>query len=94
MVSGMATVKITVTLPDNQIEEIRALIAAGKAENISAFVKHAVGVALRDAAGWREMLEDALRQTGGPLTDQERAWADGLLTPPTPKSRNKRRKAA
>jgi Arc/MetJ-type ribon-helix-helix transcriptional regulator len=81
MVFGMATTKITITLDDSQVEEIRALVAAGEATNTSAFVKHAVGVALSDAAGWREMLKDALRQTGGPLTKQEREWADSILAP-------------
>ena len=76
----MASRKITVTLQDDQLEEIRSLIAAGRAENVSAFVQHAVGIALYDAAGWKEMLEDALRQTGGPLTKKERAWADALLS--------------
>ncbi len=81
MVFGMATVKLTVTLPDEQIREIRALVDAGEAANISAFVKHAVQVALSDAAGWREMLNGALRETGGPLTKKERAWADAILSP-------------
>ena len=76
----MATQKVTVTLDDDQVKEIRALVAAGQAANISAFVQHALGVALHDAAGWKEMLEDALRQTGGPLTKNERAWADALLS--------------
>jgi Arc/MetJ-type ribon-helix-helix transcriptional regulator len=78
----MATRKITVTLDDDQVEEIRALVGAGQAPNISGFVKHAVRVALSDAAGWRELLEDALQQTGGPLTTKERAWADAILSPP------------
>ena len=56
-------------------------VAAGQAANVSAFVQHSVGVALHDAAGWKEMLEDALQQTGGPLTKNERAWADALLFP-------------
>ena len=81
MVFGMATRKIAVTLDADQVQEIRALVAAGQAANVSAFVEHAVGVALHDAAGWKEMLEDALRQTGGPLTKNERAWADALLSP-------------
>ena len=76
MVFGMATTKLTVTLPDDQIDSIRELVAAGKADSVSAFVKHAVGVALFDAAGWRAMLNDALRRTGGPLTKDERKWAD------------------
>ena len=80
MVFGMATRKITVTLQDHQVDEIRALVAAGTAGSVFAFLKHAVGVALFDAAGWRQMLKHALRQTGGPLTKKERAWADALLS--------------
>ena len=70
------------------------VVAAGEAANVSAFVKHAVGVALFDAAGWREMLEDALRQTGGPLTQKERAWADALLSPQGEKRGSRKGKAA
>lgn len=92
MVFGMATTKITITLDNEQLREVRSLVAAGRSANVSAFVKHAVSVALSDAAGWREMLKDALRETGGPLTKKERAWADGILSPPRPSPR--RRKAA
>jgi len=41
-------------------EEIRQLVSHGKASSVSAFVKHAVGIALHDAAGWKDMLEGAL----------------------------------
>ena len=81
MVLSMATTKITITLQDDQVEAIRTLVAAGRSANISAFVQHAVGGALFDAAGWREMLDDALQQTGGPLTKKERDWADTVLSP-------------
>ena len=87
----MATSKLTITLQDEQLQEIRALIAAGQAANVSAFVQHAVGIALSDAAGWREMLQEALEQTGGPLTKKERDWADKMLMParrPSPRNRN------
>lgn len=94
MVFGMATTKITITLEDDQLEEVRALVAAGGAASVSAFVKHAVGVALFDASGWREMLEDALQQTGGPLTKKERAWADALLSPQGRKRGSGRGKSA
>ena len=90
----MATTKITITLQDDQIEEMRALVAAGRAASISAFVKHSVGVALYDAAGWRDMLQDALQQTGGPLTKKERAWADSLLSPEPRKNSSRKGKAA
>lgn len=83
MVIGMATTKITITLDNDQLDEVRALVAAGQATSVSAFVKHAIGVALPDAAGWKAMLEDALQCTGGPLTEKERAWADAVLSPTT-----------
>ena len=94
MVFGMATTKITITLEDHQLAEIRALVAAGAAASVSGFMKHAVGVALFDAAGWREMLEDALRQTGGPLRKKERAWADAVLSPHGQKRVPRKGKAA
>jgi Arc/MetJ-type ribon-helix-helix transcriptional regulator len=81
MVFGMATKKITITLPDEQLAGIRALVAAGQAASTSAFVQHAVAAALFDAAGWQDMLQEALQQTGGRLTKKERAWADAILAP-------------
>jgi Arc/MetJ-type ribon-helix-helix transcriptional regulator len=81
MVFGMATTKITITLPVEQIRSIRELVAAGKAGSVSAFVKHGVEVALSDAAGWRAMLSDALGETGGAMTNEERKRADALLQP-------------
>jgi Arc/MetJ-type ribon-helix-helix transcriptional regulator len=95
MVLGMATRKITITLRDDQLQEVRSLVAAGQAASVSGFVQHAVGVAISDAAGWREILEDALQQTGGPLTPKERTWADALLSPrqDKPRARKKGRAA-
>ena len=90
----MATTKITITLQDEQVEEIRALVAAGQAASVSAFVQHAIGVARCDAAGWRDLLQDALRQTHGPLTKKERAWADALLSPQANKPASRKRKVA
>ncbi|MDY7102372.1 MAG: ribbon-helix-helix domain-containing protein [Actinomycetota bacterium] len=75
----MATRKVTVTLDEAQVERLKALVEAGRATSVSGFVQHAVGVALDDVAGWGAVLAEALRETGGPLTDDERAWADGLL---------------
>ena len=76
------------------MKEIRALVAAGQTGSLSAFVQYAVEVALHDAAGWREMLQDALRQTGGPLTGKERSWADALLAPRGQKKGSRKGKAA
>ena len=94
MVLGMATTKVTITLDNNQVDGIRALVAAGQAPSVSGFVKHAVRVALFDAAGWRQMLDEALQETGGPLTKKERAWADARLSPKAQKSGSRRGRAA
>ncbi len=82
MVFGMATKKVTVTLPVEQLDEIRSLVDAGHATSVSGFVQHAVGVALDDVSGWAAMLAGALDETGGPLTDKERDWADSALQDP------------
>lgn len=79
MVIGMATVKVTITIPEHQLQAIRALIDAGQAQSVSGFVQHAIGVSLDDVAGWHEMLDEALAETGGPLTEEERRWADEAL---------------
>lgn len=79
MVSGMATKKVTVTLDEAQLDQIRSLVQAGTVPSVSGFVRHAVAVALDDVAGWGVVLAEALRQTGGPLSDDERVWADEVL---------------
>jgi Arc/MetJ-type ribon-helix-helix transcriptional regulator len=79
MVIGMATKKITITLDEGQVDRIRALVEAGSAPSVSGFVQHAVGVSLDDVAGWRTMLAEALSQTGGKITADEKAWADQML---------------
>ncbi len=80
MVTGMAEMqKVTVTLPVGTVAAVRRLVDQGAAASVSGFVQHAVGVALDDAAGWSAALNDALASTGGELSSQERAWADGIL---------------
>jgi Arc/MetJ-type ribon-helix-helix transcriptional regulator len=79
MVIGMATRKVTITLDEDCLERVRALVDAGKAPSVSGFVAHAVGVAVDDVAGWGALLGQALADTGGALTDDERAWADEVL---------------
>lgn len=79
MVVGMATRKVTVTLPEAQLERVRALVEQGAAGSVSGFVQHAVSNALDDLAGWEAVLKEGLKSTGGGLTDDERAWADKVL---------------
>ena len=79
MVNGMGTKKVTITLDERDLERVRALVQDGGASSVSGFVQHAVRVALDDVAGWGALLAEALRETGGPLTDEERRWADTVL---------------
>jgi hypothetical protein len=70
-----------------QLDQIRSLVRAQTAPSVSGFVQHAVAIALDDVAGWGAMLAEALRQTGGALSADERAWADdvmGTTRPSTP----------
>ncbi len=89
MVIGMATVKVTITLEEEQMEEIRRLVEAGKADSVSGFVQHAVDVSLGDVAGWKQMLDTALERTGGPMTPVERAWVEGVLGPTKARARRR-----
>ncbi|MCA1694579.1 MAG: hypothetical protein LC749_07520 [Actinobacteria bacterium] len=75
----MATKKVTVTVDEAQLRRIRGLVEAGSAASVSGFVQHAVSVALDDVAGWGALLAEALQETGGALSDDERAWADAIL---------------
>ena len=79
MVSGTATKKITITLEAEQLDRVRELVEAGKASSVSGYVQHAVGVSLDDVAGWGAVLAQALRDTGGPLSQDEKDWADEML---------------
>jgi hypothetical protein len=83
----MATVKVTITLDESELARVRGLVADEGARSVSAFVQHAVRVALADVDGWSAALRESLEKTGGPLTAKERAWADGVL------GRKKRRAA-
>jgi Arc/MetJ-type ribon-helix-helix transcriptional regulator len=88
MVIGMATKKITITLDEGQVQQIRDLVASGRAASVSGFVQHAVGVAIDDVAGWGAMLAQALDESGGPLSAEESAWADAALGVPKARRRS------
>lgn len=78
----MATKKVTVTLDEKQIEQIRARVESGSAKSVSGFVQHAVANALADDESWAAMLAEALEETGGPATPEEIAWAHDVLGVP------------
>ena len=55
---------------------------------MSGFVQQAVASALDETAAWAALLSQALTETGGPLTGEERAWADSVLGEHTPEAGN------
>lgn len=81
MVICMATAKITITLQDQQIEEIRKRVAIRESASVSGFVQRAVERSLLNTAEFSAMVDEGLAKTGGPLTAKERAWAKKMLSP-------------
>ncbi|MBV9397472.1 MAG: hypothetical protein JO062_05810 [Bryobacterales bacterium] len=77
----MATRKVTITLHDHQLAEIRKRVKAHESASVSGFVQRAVQKSLDSEAEFRAMIDEALAATGGPSTPKERAWARRMLTP-------------
>ena len=95
MVAGMATTKITITLPDAQLEEIRQRVAAHESPSISGLVQRAVQRYLENDAEFEAHVDKALMETGGPISPKERAWARKMLAPRKVRTKSaKPRKAA
>ena len=87
MVNGMATTKITITLPDRQLNDIRKRVAARESPSVSGFIQQAVQKSLDNAAAFRAVVKEALNETGGPLKPKERAWAKKMLSARKPGSK-------
>jgi hypothetical protein len=52
MALGMVAKKVTIALDAEQLQSVQKLVASGKAESVSGFVRRAVEVSLADVAGW------------------------------------------
>jgi Arc/MetJ-type ribon-helix-helix transcriptional regulator len=79
MIIGMTRkAKIAVTLPQELVLAARAAVREGRAASVSAYVAEAM--AQRATADDLDaLLAEMLDNTGGPMTDEERLWADQLL---------------
>ena len=71
--------KITITLRPEVLADIRERGSAGQARSVSAYVEHAVIGQLAAEADFDSLLSELLGDTGGPLTEQERASARRVL---------------
>ncbi|HKA01296.1 MAG TPA: ribbon-helix-helix domain-containing protein [Candidatus Solibacter sp.] len=86
----MAAKKITITLPDHQLAEIRKRVTARKTETVSGFIRHTIQELFDNEAAFGAMVDEVLEKTGGPLTAKERAWARKMLTPRKPGTKSRK----
>jgi Arc/MetJ-type ribon-helix-helix transcriptional regulator len=90
----MASMKITITLPEKQLKAIRRSVKTKEAASVSGFVQDAIQRSL-DNKEILAFFEGDLMETGGPLTAKERAEARKWMTPPKRRTKAaKPRKAA
>lgn len=88
--SGMTAYrKIAISLPVRACEHVQRAVRAGQAPSVSAYVAAAIDEkAKKDTLA--SLLDEMLRETGGPMTAAERRWADRTLG--LTKSKPKRRR--
>jgi Arc/MetJ-type ribon-helix-helix transcriptional regulator len=71
-------VRITVSLPEEQVEAARRAVEAGEAKDVSAYVSAALD-AYTESGTLEELLDRMLEESGGPMTPEEIEFTDGLL---------------
>jgi Arc/MetJ-type ribon-helix-helix transcriptional regulator len=76
MIVGMTRkAKIAVTLPQELVDAAHTAVREGRATSVSAYVAEAMAQrATSDDLD--SLLAEMLDNTGGPMTDEEREWAD------------------
>lgn len=72
------TKKIAISLPDELVDYARQSVRDGEAASVSALVGDALNERMRRRR-LEDMLDEMLEETGGPMTDAERAAADRAL---------------
>jgi hypothetical protein len=88
MINGMTMQKIAVTVPEETLASARRAVKAGRAESLSAYVSRAIEqkTMLDDLD---TLLEELLRESGGPVTPAEKRWADSILSARSRKPRRR-----
>ena len=71
------TVKLTISLPDDLAEEVRAAVRAGRAASVSAYIADAIAW-VRDRPTLRQVLDERDREFGPPSPEMV-AWAEAQL---------------
>lgn len=70
--------RVTVTVPDTVLEAARRDVERGAAPSLSAWLTDAAETKAR-CERLEAVLDDLLERTGGPLTEEEAAWARSQL---------------
>lgn len=74
----MTSVKIAVSLPERLVARARRKVKAGAADSVSAYVAGALEQRA-EREDLEALLDEMLRETGGPMTAAERRAADAVL---------------
>lgn len=69
--------KLAITLPHEVAEAVRSKVRAGDAASVSVFIARAVQEKVENDH-LQDILDEVFREQ--PMTDEERGWADRLLT--------------
>lgn len=78
MMLGMTRAKIAVSLPAELVAAARKAVRSGRAESVSGYVEAALAAQVANDSV-DEWIAQMLEESGGPMTDEERAWADSVL---------------
>lgn len=72
-------VKLAISIAPAILRKVKAVVAEGRAKNVSAYIEHAVAAQLAAEADFDALVAERLEETGGPVTAAERARARKLL---------------
>jgi antitoxin ParD1/3/4 len=75
------TTRVTITVPDAVLEAARRDVASGAAPSVSAWVTDAAAAKARRES-LDHVLDELLEAAGGPLSEDEMAWARAQLRTP------------
>lgn len=80
MITGMTPkAKIAISIRQDLLDEIQGSVERGTSPSVSAYIEKAIEHQVWARAEFLQMMDDALEETGGPMTDEEIAWADRVL---------------
>jgi Arc/MetJ-type ribon-helix-helix transcriptional regulator len=79
MIAGMTAKKIAISVPEKTLAGARRAVKSGKATSLSAYISRAIEQK-NMSDDLDSLLDEMLRETGGPLTPDEKAWADAALS--------------